>query len=232
MRKDVRSFCRVHAIVSIIMLTTLIAARNAHGGLSDGGDGVGPSANSETHAEHLPDHELGYGFLVSEEALKGQLGAIYRQFKHLGNDLRLSMVYITHSPDGTTSRIEMNGLDELKRYVDQVRQDRNNYAILIRDRGFRTLATSYTAIVSDQCADDWMEPGEVTVSQSDFSLRFGQGEKVFHGASVGRSVTVIFPGGQQLPLFGMVKKHGHVELVDNETKCQVRLTPVKGLMRY
>ena len=211
------------AIIVTLPLSKVLA------GWSDKNSDLKHQNNNSSPANNLQDHELAYGFLATGEALEGQLGETYRGLSHLGQNLKLSMIYIMHNPDGSVSHIELNGLEELKNFIDQIDQERNSYAERIHERGFLSMAPKYDATVSNKCTSEWFEAGMVAVQQSDFHFVLKQGEKAFNGAIAGLSVSLIYPGGQQLPLMGKINSLGHIELSNSQGTCKIRLSPFKGI---
>jgi len=183
-----------------------------------------PTPVSLDQALRMPPHDLAMGFLSAAEIVSGGAGAmyeLYKQSREQGSRLAISTFSHTiHYPDGTSETFNMT-MEELEQFVTNNRRLHGTYKKAIMQRGFKQLAPSYHATGSSGCSDRWFSSGEVAVKHTEFVFQVSQAGKAFLGAVVEDTVTVIFPGGFELPMTGKYGKT--IELRDVQSKCRVIL---------
>lgn len=181
-------------------------------------------------AMRMSPHDLAMGFLSAAEILSGTPGTLYEALKGMqerGSGLPdFTFTHTFHYPDGITETVQLKTFEELEQFVTNARRLHGAYKEAIMQRGFKQLAPSYDATVSPGCSDRWFSSGEVAVKQFGLVFEASQTDKAFLGAVVEDTVTVIFPGGFELPMTGQYGKS--INLRDANSECKITLVAQLG----
>ena len=173
-------------------------------------------------ALRMPPRQLGLFYLATFENTRW-FEQNYANFKIIRKattgefTLKVGVFY----PDGTTPTVILKTTEEFDQFLAKSRLLLTTYEKAITKRGFKQLAPSYHATVSQGCSDRWFTSGEVAVQQKEFMLEFSQGGNVFEGTVVKDRVTVSGFPVLEAALFGRLEQI--IKLRDAQSKCRITL---------
>lgn len=179
-----------------------------------------PPIPSERLASRISDANLAFSFLAAVEMFD-LAATIHAAWKATPEGLSTYTAGFT-SPDGSIGSPVIKSFDEMDRFFGKIRQRRDAFESEVIKRGFHRIPDRYIVGSAKGCAKGSPTRGKVKMEMSKVLFKLQQGSETYIGATVRRTVVLMYPGATQPPLFG--RKHGKTILLrDLAGKCTVRL---------